>query len=393
MVNSRTVSENREKSVSIIKFFFITSILATFLIFRLISFQDNSNSQKSIKGILRSESLNGNSYALSKALSDLEMLEIASCITLIEKTESSRMYYDTSGNDHCFRNQISRMLFEAKTEIVSINGLKYNLTFQLPFSWSFIFLEILSYILIGLAFYLFLQNRKREILNHTLKLTAVELEKDMVLELTSQAKHDITSPLTALRTIVIALNNIDPEIKDFLNRAVTRTEEIFKLLSQSDDFKKTPISSFELSTCLDEIIVEKHILWKRQSLINTESKKGDKIIVLGNDSEMKRIFSNILQNSFEASNPNRENKIDIELKNRKDELEISITDRGVGMSDETLKRICEKGYSFGKQDHQFSGSGLGTYHARNTLLSWGGNLIFKSVYGIGTTTTIILKRG
>ncbi len=367
--------------------------MATFLIFRLISLQDNSNSQKSIKGILRSESLNGNSYALSKALSDLEILGIASCITLIEKTESSRVYYDTSGNDPCFRNRFSRILFEAKTEIVSINGLKYDLTFQLPFSWSFIFLEILSYILIGLSFYLFLQNRKREILNHTLKLTAVELEKDMVLELTSQAKHDITSPLTALRTIVIALNNIDPEIKEFLNRAVLRTEEIFKLLSQSDDFKKTPISSFEINTCLDEIIVEKHILWKQQNLIYTESKKDDKINVLGNNSEMKRIFSNILQNSFEASDPNRENKIDVVLKNRKNELEILITDRGVGMSDETLKRICEKGYSFGKQDHQSSGSGLGTYHARNALLSWGGNLMYKSVYGTGTTTTIVLKIG
>lgn len=393
MVNSKKAPAAGEKSVSIIKFFFMASIMATFLIFRLISHQDSLNSQKSIKGILRSESLNANSYALSKALSDLEILGIASCITLIEKTESSRIYYDTSGNDHCFRNQFSRILFEAQTEIVSINGLKYNLTFQLPFPWSFLFLEILSYILIGLSFYLFFQNRKREILNHTLKLTAVELEKDMFLELTSQARHDITSPLTALRTIVIALNNIDPEIKEFLNRAVARTEEIFKLLSQSDDFKKTPISSFEISACLNEIIVEKHILWTRQNLINLESKKGNKITVLGNDSEMKRILSNILQNSFEASDPNRENKIDIILKSRKDELEISIIDRGVGMSDETLKRICEKGYSFGKDDHQFSGSGLGTFHARSTLLSWGGNLIYKSVYGTGTTTTIILKMG
>jgi hypothetical protein len=71
--------------------------------------------------------------------------------------------------------------------------------------------------------------------------------------------------------------------------------------------------------------------------------------------------------------------------------EVTISDNGKGMSAQTLKRIGERGFSDGKHSCE-SGSGLGVYHARNTIESWGGELRYESEVGRGTVAIIRLPR-
>ena len=380
-----------DRTANVTKILCLITIIAAFSAFRLITLQDRINTEKSLLGILRSDSLNANSYALSKALSDVEMIGLASCITLTENTPITRLYYNTSQNSNCFSSSIGKKLFETRSQVSAINGLNYIVTFQSNFSWSFFFLEVFSYILIIISFFVFLQSRQKEMLNQKIKLTASELEKEMVLEKAHQIKHDIASPLTALRTIVFALNNIDPEIKDFLNRTVSRTEDIFKQLNQPTSSKQIDLSFFELNICIKEIIKEKEILWKNANIITFSIENNADLQALGNEIEMKRILSNLIQNSYDSLTEHNKECILISVQKIDEKIKIMIRDCGSGISAESITKLGTRGFTIGKEKNSTPGQGLGVYHAVTTLRDWGGSLSYESQVGVGTTATIFLR--
>lgn len=65
-------------------------------------------------------------------------------------------------------------------------------------------------------------------------------------------------------------------------------------------------------------------------------------------------------------------------------------DNGKGISPEVLQKLGKEGVSFGKEDLKESGTGIGLYHAIETVKKWGGNLYLESTEGVGTIVNIEL---
>lgn len=104
--------------------------------------------------------------------------------------------------------------------------------------------------------------------------------------------------------------------------------------------------------------------------------------------ELARIVSNLIDNAVEAVGS--QGLVSVSMEGGMDWVSIDVSDNGKGIPAAILPRIGERGFSYGKKGAE-SGSGLGVYHAKVTLESWGGALAIHSIEGKGTSITIRLK--
>jgi anti-sigma regulatory factor (Ser/Thr protein kinase) len=104
-----------------------------------------------------------------------------------------------------------------------------------------------------------------------------------------------------------------------------------------------------------------------------------------NIANMKRALSNVIQNALEAC-AGRGRKVVVRLYQDAGTNVISVQDNGIGISEENLAHVTEKGFSSGKQ----GGSGLGLYYTKRDIEAWGGTLQIESKEGAGTTVRINL---
>ncbi|MBI3535050.1 MAG: ATP-binding protein [Deltaproteobacteria bacterium] len=106
-----------------------------------------------------------------------------------------------------------------------------------------------------------------------------------------------------------------------------------------------------------------------------------------NLSDFKRVISNLINNAIEASVNQIRISVGIQpcLDNK---VEIYIQDNGKGIPPEILARLGNRGETHGK----VGGSGLGIFHAKTTVESWGGILKLESKLNFGTTVRIQLSK-
>ena len=104
-----------------------------------------------------------------------------------------------------------------------------------------------------------------------------------------------------------------------------------------------------------------------------------------------QILTNIISNACKYTPEN--GKIIIDATNKGDLLvEIKVTDNGIGIPKEDLPRITERFYRVEKgRSRQMGGTGLGLSIANEMIKSFGGNLKVDSVFGEGTTITLLFK--
>ncbi len=362
-----------------LNFIIFIFILLNFFGFRKFDRNDSQKVNKNIETLLRNETNISNFYAISKTLVDLESLEVFKCAFLREENKPRNIYYN-SIETKC-RSSIFSNLRTQNIILKALNGNKYELKYIKNIDAFAIITELLIYLIlvsISLVFQKYLKNLEYD---NNLKIKALEVEKNMMLDHNKQIKHDVASPISALNSIVSLLKNIDPEIKSVLISAIKRTEMIFEDLNLSPG---EPVM-LSLKPIIQEIVNEKKILWSNTVNFELESFLiGDDIYILSEEKILKRIISNIFNNSYEAyffNQISRDNKIknsliisigiEVNLKNKI--CSVKICDNGPGIPVSILKKVGQNGFSYGKENIQSAGAGLGIYNAKKSLLNWGGD--------------------
>lgn len=219
---------------------------------------------------------------------------------------------------------------------------------------------------------------------------------EAVEDLARQVAHDIRSPLTALQMAVSSVDQIPEDARVLIRAAVTQISDIANHLVDGEPRNRIAVSRKRVesnpelvSGILERVVSEKRIQFGERRDVVIESilpPETYPIFCNVNPPELKRILSNIINNSLEAIEGS--GKITVMLTATDQLTSILIKDTGRGIPDEWLLRIGEKGVSFGKSD----GMGLGLYHAKTTIESWNGKLLVSSRHGEGTEVKILLPR-
>jgi signal transduction histidine kinase len=232
-----------------------------------------------------------------------------------------------------------------------------------------------------------------------IKLEFEDIQKQKVkIELgniSSQLAHDIRSPLSALNMAMDSLTQIPNTEKKIITNAIQRINDIANDLLKKGDgdnsTKELQLSEVSISQIIEPIITEKQMQYKEFSNIVIESDINKDALVVAqiNTSEFQRVISNLINNSVEAFKSNS-GEIIVSVKKNNDQVEISIKDNGKGIPSHLLEKLGQEGFSYGKNEKSQGGSGLGLFHAKQTILKFNGKMNIESTENNGTTILIQL---
>lgn len=369
----------------------IILVIISFYFFRWSHQQTEIKMEKAVQSLLRNESLVANSYALSKSMIDLEKMEIIKCSELVEGFAEKRVFHSTLNQSYCYQNKILRRASEFNFDSTAINGLNYKITLQLNIQWQSLILELLiDFLLLFGSFKVDRILRKQEEANIA-RNKAMEIEKQILLDAQMQIRHDVASPIAAMKSVLDLLSSIDPKLKKIFTLSIDRTQDIFNQLSDSS--KSLQLHDCDIDSIIQDVLVEKELTFNKNLTLLYNPATTEEVYVLANEIEFKRLLSNILNNSSEALVDRPIKKIEIITAAFENYVEIKIVDTGKGIPQNIIDKVGLRGESFGKENHKISGSGLGLFHAINTIKSWGGKLSITSELEKGTTVVIQIPIG
>lgn len=238
------------------------------------------------------------------------------------------------------------------------------------------------------------ESRKKKIAEEQLLQKQIKEEKVLLAQ---QVSHDIRSPLSVLSLLKDEIEFKDLERKQLFIDAVTRINETASdLLSNTKNeqggaigLKSEVTEVAEITPIIESIISEKKMTMASNFQINFSS-RAQGLKAYFKPPELKRVISNLLNNAIESLDKD-DGKISIELSSLSHKVQLSITDNGKGIPEDILSRVGTMGFSHGKENSGKSGSGLGLYHARQTIESFGGSLAIFSKQHEGTMIVIELN--
>jgi two-component system sensor histidine kinase SenX3 len=100
-------------------------------------------------------------------------------------------------------------------------------------------------------------------------------------------------------------------------------------------------------------------------------------------------ISNLVENAINYS-PER-TTVNVLLKKNEEIAEITISDQGVGISEEDIDRIFERFYRVDSaRSRDTGGTGLGLSIVKHVISNHGGDIQVWSVPGTGSTFTVLL---
>lgn len=214
------------------------------------------------------------------------------------------------------------------------------------------------------------------------------------------ASHNLRTPLTVIKGYVLNLQknkNIDPKMKKEIERISQASEELSKiteslinLVSLEKDKKPLQISEVDL-TKLVETVSEKFsqvASEKRISFVfEFPSKPLPKIKL--DEQRITQALSSLIDNAVKF---NKEGgKVIIKIEKRENELLISISDTGIGISKVESARVFQKFHrATDVLTYNYEGVGLGLYLTKLIVQAHLGKIWFESVPQKGTTFYITL---
>ena len=216
-------------------------------------------------------------------------------------------------------------------------------------------------------------------------------------ELASEVAHEINNPLDGLIEITrhLAKNADNPQkvrkymplLKEGLER-IEKTGRQLLNFSRSDDtnFKEV----FNLCKVINNTIaLLEGSLKKRGVTVVISHKEGH--YAIGNAIAVGQAVMNLLLNAGDALSPGG-GKIDIEIYSSEDDVIISVTDNGPGISEQISTKIFE---AFFSTKTSKGGSGLGLAVSRSLIRKCGGELYLaeRKVQGAGAKFEIKLIDG
>lgn len=231
------------------------------------------------------------------------------------------------------------------------------------------------------------------------KKMIVEMNKSRD-KLYSIIAHDIRSPLSGILQTVDAIDQgyFDPNSDDFrelIHHLKIRTKETSTLLTsllqwtrlQSEeiqlDLKQNDISVV-IKSCIQLLEANAHD--KDIRLIYEDTLPG---VCIYDEVSMHTVIRNIISNAIKFTPIS--GSITIRINQTGTELQISIQDTGIGMSDEVIKTIFERNQHFsssGTANEQ--GTGLGLMLVKDFVKKNNGQIMVNSTIGQGTIFTISL---
>jgi signal transduction histidine kinase len=225
-------------------------------------------------------------------------------------------------------------------------------------------------------------------------------------DFTSMIVHDLRGPLSGIQgTLDFVLSSedarIDPMHEELLLEASHESERMMGLINELLDFSKIESGNFEVE---NDPVYLAGILRRSVKSLQTVASRDNVHLLTGHGSDLPTIHGsaekltqaiiNLVSNSVKFTPQNGlivvGGRVDRNA-DGEDEIVVTVTDTGVGMTPEDLERIFQKyKQSKSKSIRGGSGTGLGLYIVKQIIEAHGGSVTVSSVHEVGTSMVLTL---
>lgn len=228
-------------------------------------------------------------------------------------------------------------------------------------------------------------------------LDRLELSYESQKQFVSDASHELRTPIAVIQGYAGMLKRWGSEDKEVLEESIEAISKeaksmqdlVEKLLFLSRHDKKTlnlKKVKFNMRPLVEEMVKETKIIAKNRNVL---SEKLEDVMVYADMQSIKQAVRIFLDNAVKYTSQG--DTITVNLNNDNGTCVLSVSDTGIGMRDEDIKKVFDRFYRAEevRTGHK-EGHGLGLSIARLIVLNHAGSIKVRSQYKVGSTFTIIL---
>ncbi len=230
-------------------------------------------------------------------------------------------------------------------------------------------------------------------------LERLESSFKKINQFSSDASHELKTPLTIIRgEMEIALRK-DRKIDEYKNSLEICLDEVLRIQKTIDDLLFLAKSNLNIKKEFQEVYLDELTLESIEELTNYSNHKNitlvpkisDAFQIQGHSTLLKIAIKNIIKNAINFSYKNT--SVIISNYYNKKFYTILIEDKGIGIAKEQIPKIFEEFYRTDESRNKESGgTGLGMAISKKIIEIHDGTLKIESVKNKGTQVFINLKR-
>lgn len=224
----------------------------------------------------------------------------------------------------------------------------------------------------------------------------------MKSDLMSNITHELKTPIATVGVAIEALKNFnaiqDPqrtrEYLDISQNELQRLSLLVDKVLKLSMFEKKDVELkqevFDLAQVVDEVVsslrlqTEKYHAQIKVDASGSLQLNADRL-------HLQSVVFNLLDNALKYSRENP--RIHVQLTGRDREVELKVSDNGIGIPAGYLDKVFEKFFRVPTGDtHNAKGHGLGLSYVAQVVKQHGGTISLDSHEGIGSTFTIIIPK-
>jgi two-component system CheB/CheR fusion protein len=206
------------------------------------------------------------------------------------------------------------------------------------------------------------------------------------------ASHELKTPLTSLKGYLQLIQlhkreNLPDIVKQYLNKANIALGKLQFLVDDLLDMSK--IKAGRLSYNLDIINLKEVVASCVENAIHMnpsfvfEVENTSDLMIKGNAERIEQVLMNLINNAVKYSNGSR--RVIIKSAKHEDCVRVSVTDFGIGLSEEQKYKVFERFYRVEDKKNMTSGLGMGLYISSEIIHTHNGQIGVESKPGEGST--------
>jgi len=236
-------------------------------------------------------------------------------------------------------------------------------------------------------------DRKRKEANKELKKNLEELERSN-RELQSFAfitSHDLQEPLRTMASYAQLIERrykgqLDPDADEFLEYMVGGAKRMKSMIQGLLDYSQVEAKSNQFKEISAEKALDNALSNLQYSIdqCHAEVKHDPLPWIFADESQIVRVFQNLIGNALKFRKKDETPKIHISAKKDDNEWIFSVKDNGIGIEDQYFDKIFEvfkRLHAIG----EYSGAGIGLSIVKRIIDRHGGHMWVKSSPGKGST--------
>lgn len=236
-----------------------------------------------------------------------------------------------------------------------------------------------------------LQDRYDELQDLYSQVSALEqLKTDMI----RIASHDIRNPVSVILGYVELMQSspdkLPGKFTEYVNMIERSTHRLAKItndilsLEQIENLKSGDYTPVDLGIIVQEMFEEFQPQAEDKQISFTLEAIQEDLFVSGMSAHLREATANVISNAIKYTPPN--GKITVHLESNLDIVTLRVVDTGYGIPDDKQGSLFQPFYRVrDRTTRNIEGTGLGLYLIKNIIERFGGEIIFSSTFGQGST--------